>query len=450
MRKYWFLALFSATCLEGLGRKYLPFVPSMVFYFLKDLVLLAGYLVFRPPANVRRTAKLLYSGFGGVWGIAVLWTFLQVFNPSQQSFLLAVIGLRSYWLWWMAPLVVAGVLQDSAQRRRAINTLAYMAIGIAILAAAQFAAPADSAINLNTVIDGEARYAADMSIVSETGRARVSSTFAFLSGFADFTILVPALLLSLGLEASDRKMRRLALSATLISAAVLPMAGSRSSVLLGIGVLVLTCWTTGLFFTVVGRRIMIGALAGTILATVAFPDAILGVQKRFDPEETKERLILNTMFFPPVALIALDYPMMGIGTGMQQNARVAMKVEAEWASEIEVHRYLVELGPIGFLMVWGTKFGLVVALMRSYRIFMRAKRRAAASAALSYAAVTFFGNITFDHIWQALYFIGCGFILAETVKELEKAKALAQQRAAAAERPAIRGALAPAEVGLRP
>jgi hypothetical protein len=25
------------------------------------------------------------------------------------------------------------------------------------------------------------------------------------------------------------------------------------------------------------------------------------------------------------------------------------------------------------------------------------------------------GNLTFDHIWQALYFLGCGFILSEVV-----------------------------------
>jgi hypothetical protein len=419
MRKYWFFFLMASTCLEGLGRKYLPSVPSIVFYFLKDIVLLWGWFTFRPPAYVPKIVKFLYRGFIPIWGMAVLWTFLEVFNPEHMSLPLAAIGLRAYWFWWIAPFVVAAALQNPAEKRRAIMTMSVMAAGIAVFAAIQFASPADATVNLYSVVDGEAQYAANTGVVYETGRARVSSTFAFISGFADFTILIPTLLLSLGLETSDRRVRMFALVATLLSGAVLPMSGSRASVILGLGVLVLTCYSAGLFFTAIGRRIMIGAVAGAVLATVAFPDALLGVQSRFDPTETQERIIQNAMVIPPVALLASEYPMMGIGTGMQQNARASLKVYPTWQVEIEMQRYLVELGPVGFLLVWGAKFGLMVALLRAYRILQRAKRRAAASAALSYAAVTFFGNITFDHIWQALYFIGSGFILAETISALQ-------------------------------
>ena len=45
MQTYWFLALMASICLEGLGRKYLPAVPSIAFYLLKDFVLLFGQKV---------------------------------------------------------------------------------------------------------------------------------------------------------------------------------------------------------------------------------------------------------------------------------------------------------------------------------------------------------------------------------------------------------------------
>jgi len=418
MRKHWFALLMASICLEGLGRKYVPEIPTLVLYFVKDFVLVLGFFLFKPTAALRATTKRLYAGFGVLLAAAIFWTVLQTANANQTSWPLALIGLRAYWLWWIAPPIIASALREQSQKNRAIYVLAILTIGIAILAAAQFAAPADSSLNLYSVVDGEAQYASTGGTVYSTGRARVSATFAFISGFSDYTILVPALLLSLGLETRTRRLRILALTATLFSAAVLPMSGSRSSVILGGSVLVLSVWGAGLFFTAVGRRIMIGAAAGLILATVAFPDAILGVESRFEPEETQSRVILNLMVLPPVALLALDYPMMGIGTGMQQNARASLHVTPDWDVEIETQRYLVELGIPGYLLVWIAKFGLVLGLLRAYRILKNAGRPAAASAALSYAAVTYFGNLTFDHIWQALYFVGCGFILAETTRAL--------------------------------
>ena len=290
---------------------------------------------------------------------------------------------------------------------------------ISVLAAFQFASPADSDLNLYSVVNGEEVHASDTATVSSTGRARVASTFAFLSGFGDFCLLVPTLLLSIGLEAKEKRLRYAALFATGCAAAVIPMTGSRSSVILGVLVLIVMAWSSGLFFTRIGRRVLLGGVAAAILAVVAFPEAIFGVQSRFeaDTDETTGRIEQVAMVFPPLALSYYDYPFMGIGTGMQQNARFSLHVDtdSDWDSEAEVGRYLIELGPIGFLLVWTAKLGLIVCLVRSYRILKRAGRRGAAGAALCYALLTMLGNLTFDHIWQALYFLGCGFILSEVV-----------------------------------
>jgi hypothetical protein len=416
MRTVWFAALVSSICLEGLGRKYLPQVPSVGFYLLKDAVLLMGYFRFRPSLQVRQTAKFLYRGFDAAWLCGFVWTFLELANPEHESVVLGLLGMRAYWLWWIAPAVVAGVLQNATQKRRAIYVLLVMALGISALAAYQFASPPDSAANLYAVVDGEEVYAAGSAVVASTGRARVSSTFSFVSGFSDFTVLVPALLLSIGLETKDRRLRKLALIATLASASVVPMAGSRSSVILGIGVLVLSVWSAGLFFTRIGRRIVVGALVAGILAIVAFPDAFAGVQDRFaNTEETSGRLLETATILPPVALIVHEYPPAGIGTGMQQNARFSLRVYTKWSAESEIARYLIELGPLGFILVWVSRLGILVALLRAYRILKRAGKRGPAGAALSYAALTMMGNLVFDHVWQSLFFLGCGVILAEVV-----------------------------------
>jgi hypothetical protein len=412
----WFIALISAVCLEGLGRRYLPGVPAAVFYFFKDVVLILGYILFRPPASVTRVLRHLYRGFGMVWLCGVGWTIAEMFNPEQRSLLLAGIGFRSYWLWWIAPPVIASALRNQRVRDRAILILVLVAVGVSALAALQFAAPANSDINMYAVWNGQAVYAADVATVASTGRARVASTFTFLSGFVAFTVLVPALLLSLGLDSRTRLTRTAALTGTFVTAAVVPMSGSRSAIVEGAVVLLVALWSTGLFFTRVGRRILLGALVAAVLAGAAYPDAMLGVQSRFDNvDETESRFIDLATVLPPVILTLYDYPFGGLGTGMEQNARISFGFPTAWDVESENGRCLFELGPIGYLLVWTSKLGLMVALLRASRFLKATGRRGSAAAALSFAALTMFGSIAFDHNWQALFFLGCGFILAEIV-----------------------------------
>jgi hypothetical protein len=416
MQVAWFVALISAICLEGLGRRYLPAVPAAAFYFLKDVVLLVGYVMFRPPPSVNRMVSYLYRGFGVVWVAGMIWTVAEVFNPDHQNVVLGLIGVRSYWLWWIAPPVIASALRHPKVRDKAIYVLVAIALGVAALAAVQFASPANADVNMYAVWNGEAVYAADVATVQSTGRARVSSTFTFLSGFVAFTVLVPALLLSLGLDSKTRTARTAALLGTFVTAAVVPMSGSRSAIVEGALVLMIAVWAAGLFFTRVGRRILIGSGVAVAVATAAYPDAVLGVQSRFENiDETTGRFTDLATVLPPVALAVYDYPFGGIGTGMEQNARVSFGIQSPWDVESENGRYLAELGPIGYLLVWTSKLGLMLGLLKAYRFLKRAGRRGSAAAALSFAALTMFGSLTFDHNWQALFFLGCGFILAEMV-----------------------------------
>src|SRR5580698_4870543 len=172
METAWFVALVSAVCLEGLGRRYLPFIPAAGFYFLKDVVLLSGYLLFRPSSDVGRLARYLYRGFGVFLIVSIGWTIAEVFNPEQTTFALAAIGLRSYWLWWLAPPIIASALRQPKFRERAIYVLVAVSLGVAALATVQFASPADSSLNMYSVWNGEEVHSADVAVVASTGRAR--------------------------------------------------------------------------------------------------------------------------------------------------------------------------------------------------------------------------------------------------------------------------------------
>jgi O-antigen ligase len=415
-RSVWFAMLLGSICLEGLGRRYLPAVPSTVFYFAKDVVLILGLIRFRINRDVRKVFSSLYGGFAPFLKLALLWTLVEIVNPDQQSLVLGLLGFRAYWFWWIAPLVVASVLLDPVVRRKVVMLQAGVTAIVAILAIFQFGAPVDDTLNTYSIVDGEAAMAAT---VATTGRPRVSSTFSYLSGFTDFAALVPVLLLSVGLGEKNRRARLAALIATLLIAAALPMSGSRGPFVLSLVLCGMVAWRAGLIFTPTGRRVIMLAVAAGFISVYAYPEALQGTMDRFQGSDTDDRVSEFFTILPPVALYKYsEYPVFGIGTGMVQNYRQQFGVNPETfgGAESEVSRLLVELGVGGYLLIWIARLGLVVVLWRSSKILMKAGRRAASAAAVAYAFLGFYGSLVFDHIYAALFFVGFGFILQEVVQ----------------------------------
>lgn len=410
----WFTLLLAAVCFEGLGRKLAPAVPGVAFYVAKDAILLLGLVAFgvRPP--VSHEARRLMRVFLPVLPLAVAWTIVQAFNPGQGHAEFALLGLRSYWLWWLAPLVVASALQRENDRENAMLVLGGVAIIVAGFAMVQFSLPPSHPLN---------RYAPtviEMGIadVQTTGRARVTSTFSYITGFTDFVTIVPAILLSLGLTTASRARRTFLLGATVISAVAIPMSGSRAPVLLALGGLALVAWAAGLLWTRQGRRVIVAGALSIAVAILMAPDAIQGVGDRFfaNPSETRGRLGEALGYVPPFAMAFTDYPLLGLGTGTLQNAAVMYGATQEWVVEHEHGRVLVEQGIPGYLLISLLRIGLVVGLFRAGRILKRAGMRTEAGAAWALAAFTLPGNLFFDHVFQALYFIGVGIVLEGVVR----------------------------------
>jgi hypothetical protein len=410
VRLAWFTVLVVAICFEGLGRKVLPEVPSVVFYFAKDVLLVAGAVVigFSPRASI--TTRTLMSGFWLVIGAAVGWTILESFNPAQPSLPLAVIGLRGYWLWWLAPPLVASALQDPESRRRATWLLTFVAAVVGVYAAIQFASPADSAINAYATFGGE--KIVDVAAVGTTGRARVASTFSYLSGFTNFTIIVPPILVGVGMDTPDRRLRVVSLVVAAAVIGAIPMSGSRAPLLLAMASFALFASKAGLFRSSAGRRVIGAALVAGAIAFVSTPDAVQGLEDRFRGADTATRLWEYTNLLPPVAIAENDYAVFGDGTGTQQNARLAFGVELGRKTESEPSRLLAELGVIGYLLVWAAKAGLAIALLRAAAYLKRREQPGMAGTAAAFALFAFIGNAAFDHVWQALFFVGVGIVLA--------------------------------------
>jgi len=225
--RVFFGALVAAICFEGLGRKLAPATPQVVWYFLKDVVLVAGLLAFGIGLREVSWVRRLYRGFGLILGAAISWTLVQMANPEQRSMVLAILGLRSYWLWWLAPLVVATALRKERDWQAAGVMLGVVSLIAGLYAMIQFEYPSDAPIN-------QYAWGSDamgVASVAATGRVRVTSTFSYLSGFVDLTIIAIPLLLALGLSRRRGVLRWGATLSAGVLALAAPMTGSRGAVL---------------------------------------------------------------------------------------------------------------------------------------------------------------------------------------------------------------------------
>lgn len=407
---WWWPVLLATICLEGLARRYLP-VPGPILYFAKDAVLLLGLVTVGVDRVVAGTALRLAGPIVLFIGGTALCCALSIMDPGHPSLLLGVLGSRQYLLWWIAPLLVATALKSERIRLRSERSLAFLALAVCAFAAYQFGQPPTAQVNAyawgdeTTVIAG----------VSSTGRVRVSSTFSYISGFADFATLGVPLLLASAVHSRDRRGARLAYIAAGGLVAAAPMSGSRATVLYvvlgGLAVLALSGslrrksgWVTLAGVTVIG-------VAGYLAA----PDAVHGVQDRFDSDDTSQRFRGLALALPIYTVATTDYPLMGAGVGVLQNAGAAIQIQSTWQVESEPQRVLIELGLVGYLLVWFSRAALAVALIRGGRVFKRAGQPAWFGAAWTYAALAMLLPLSTDHVAQALLFSGTGLMLARMV-----------------------------------
>ena len=407
--EWWFGVLLAAICLEGLGRKTFPWVPSAIFYFAKDAVLLSGLLMFRISPAVRKivvfTFRLWVIPFTG----AVVWSLLQLFNPAAGPILLGVLGLRAFWFWWLAPLVIASALHDTDRARLALVCVALIVSALAIV---QFLSPHDAAVNSYATYQDEVMV--DTAIVVGTGRARVASTFSFLSGFVAFVTLVPPILLAWGIDERDNSRRRLCLFAAFLTIVVAPMSGSRAPILL-LGVTTgLILWRARVAATPAGRRLIGMCILVAIVAAWLLPEATRGVEERFGYNDTWSRILDPVRIIPTSS--ALDASFWGTGTGTQQNGRLAFGYNTPYDAESNLDRVFIEQGLVGYMLILMTKFGLIVGLWRLSSVLKARGQRVHSGVALAFAALVLPGSLEFDHVWQALFFTGVGLLLVDTVR----------------------------------
>lgn len=409
--RYWFPLLLVAICLEGLARRFLP-VPAPVLYFAKDVVLLAGLLIIGVDYRVRRTVQVLVGPLPLSLAATAVWCVISLSEPEHPSIILGLVGTRQYLLWWIAPVIVATALLGNVEHRRSHIVLSWLAIGIAAIAAYQFEQPPDAPIN--AYVWGDANPAS-VAQLGATGRVRVTSTFSYISGFGNFIALMVPILLASAVSSPGRAGNTAYVAAGTL-AATAAMSGSRATILyVGFGVLVVLA-ASGALRSRRGKAMLAAISVSVAVGAWLVPEAAQGVRDRFSGDDNAQRFRDLAMAIPVYAVANTEYQWLGAGVGVLQNAGVALQFQPSTTAEIELQRVLIELGLLGYLLVWFSRVLLVVALVRSARRLWRAGEHAWSGAACAYAGLAMLMQLSTDHVGQALFFLGNGILLSAVVR----------------------------------
>jgi hypothetical protein len=431
---------------EGAIRKWLLPGAQDLIYFAKDVVLLGVYLGYlrEAPRLRHRVASLplLYP----LLGMTAVFGLLQVFNPNLPNILVGVLGFKAYFFYIPLLLVLPAAFPSDAAAFRFLQRYALLAIPVGLLAVAQFFSPATSTLNAYARAAAEGPYATTFGTSSHV---RVTATFPYITGYASYLLATAVLLVTLlSVRRWELWSNRLIYAGLGMTFLGMLMTGSRGPVVVFAVIFPLYWW-----LVVIRERqkaALLGRTLGAILILGAFlsfvgRDALDAFQGRASGSGSE---IANRVLSPAVAPMKVlpHVGLLGFGIGSTHQTATALVphlVPFSWLRglliEVETGRVMVELGPLGFVLVYLVRIALAGLALRAALTLRTRFHRSLAAASFAF----FFGAIPagaiFDVTGGVYYWFFAGLLTLAMQLDGE-----AVARAAAKARGPAPGSAAPA------
>lgn len=431
--------------LEGAIRKWVFPGAQDLIYFAKDVILLGAYAgFFRERHRGRRIPPA--AGLVALLTAAALYGLLQVLNPLLPNLLVGILGFKAYFFYVPLLWVVPAAFSSAAKLGRFLRQYALLAVPVGFLAMAQFVASPTSVLNTYARPgNGEMFYATTF---GSSTHVRVTATFSFISGYTSYLVAMAVLLLGLLAAAHWRFRGNLALFAALgMTLLGIFMTGSRGPLVILVLLLPLYWWLAvarekggGAMF---GRIILgLGMVIG--LVSYAGRDAIDAFYGRASSaSDVSERLVIP--FIQPFALLP-QAGLLGFGIGATHQTAVAVTpgiVPYSWTRGIvvegETGRVMLEMGGIGFALIYLVRLYLPLFALRRLRTLRNRSFRALASACVLFFLAQIPGGVVFDSVTGVFYWFFAGLLMLVIQLDREAAATAARTAAAAAPAPAPPG-----------
>jgi hypothetical protein len=448
--KRWRLAVQVGMVLlvfEGAIRKWLLPGSQDLIYFAKDVFFLGSYLGF---LQTRGRLRLRYPQAQVLYGALVLGAItglLQVFNPRLPNFFVGLLGFKAYFLYVPLLFVIPAVFPDDMSLARFLKRYVLIAFPVGLLSVAQFFSSQESILNTYA----QATETGAISTFGSSKFVRTTGTFSYISGYTSYLLTMTILILMILTATRWRFKGNLVVYAALgLTMLGMLMSGSRGPIFLLALVFPLYWWLAVVREKQSGQtfvRLLLGL--GLLVAGLssAGEEAVTAFSQRASgSRDVSSRLAAP--FLSPFDMLPYAGPL-GYGIGSTHQAASALTGGGPggntWlgsvAPESESGRVMLELGPLGFLLIYFARVGLAFFTLRQALRLRTAFHRAVAISALLFFLVEIPGGVVFEVTAGVYYWFLAGlvFLVVRLDREAVLARAAQERRArmAAAPRPPV-------------
>jgi hypothetical protein len=442
---------------EGAIRKWLFPGAQDLIYLAKDVLLIGAYLGF-----MRQKAQLRYRlqplpVFYTMLALGALVGLLEIFNPNLPNLLVGVFGFKAYFLYVPLLFVLPAAFPTDRELIVFLRRYILLSIPVGLLGIAQFFSPSSSLLNTYARTDEAASAMANGSgYVSTFGSSeyvRVTATFSYITGYCSYLVAITILVLAY-LAATRWHLKRSLAAHVALGMALLGMlmTGSRGPVLILALLFPIYWWLAVMRGSDGGAtfgRLLAGAGMLSILLLSVGSNALGAFLGRAATSTDVAGRLLMPMLAP--AEILPDAGPIGYGIGATHQTATAFTqglVPYSWlhglGTEAESGRIMLELGPVGFLLIYFVRLYLVGFSLRQVFALKTTFHRSLATACLMFFLAQLFGSVVFD-VTSDLYFWFFGGLLL-TAMRLDHVAVWKASRGAAAQAEPLPPRLQPAPV----
>jgi hypothetical protein len=420
---------------EGAIRKWIFPGAQDLIYFAKDVLLLGVYGGFLRDRSRLRMRPLPQPLLYGLLALSVLLGLLQIFNPALPNLLVGLSGFKAYFFYVPLVFVVPAALPSDAALYRFLRRYCLISIPVGLLAMAQFLSPASSMLNTYARTNEEAYIAT----FGSSTHVRVTATFSFITGYSSYLLAMAILVLCL-VAAARWQFRGNLLMFGALGLTLLPMlmTGSRGPVLFLVLLFPFYWWLAvirerggGVAF---GRLLVALGLVGGILVSTG-QNAIDAFRGRAEAGSDMRNRITSPLLSPYLLLPDSGLTGFGIGATHQTAPTLAPGLAPySWLHgllvEVESGRVMLELGAVGFLLIYFLRAYLSFFALRQVFTLRTRFHRALATASFLFSLTALPGVVVFDVTSDVYYWFFAGLLLLAIRLDREAVRKAAVRAAA--------------------